>query len=511
VVDYLRDTQARIKEVGIKPPGVARTVLLNNATYEPFGPVVGWTYGNGRTLSRSYDLDYRPKTIFDPASGGLSLGYGYNTVGDLTELKDGFQGAFKAKYDYDTVGRLTVTRDGTSSDALETYEYDPTGNRKKLLHGLTTTDIYDIPTDSHRLRSVGGISRSYDAVGNTIAIGGTAKEFVYNANDRMKQVKQGGLVKMGYRYNAKGERVAAITGDTGSVTTYTLYDEAGHWVGDYDSNGTAVQQAVWMSDAPVGLLVGAGATTSLKYVQPDHLGTPRSVIDPARNVAIWTWDAKSEVFGDTPPSQDPDLDGTSLVFNMRYPGQRYDPTTGLNYNYYRDYDPITGRFIQSDPIGLEGGISTYAYVDGTPLTMTDPIGLSSVFFARPLPTSLNTIPRPTPAPLNATPRPIPPEYQFLEPKAGETATQYQRRMSDHRINEARNWKNESPYTPKPRSTGPKAEETGFGLLGRLLKNLKDIADDISGFGGTASCPVIPEDLPMTESEFAECISQGYCA
>lgn len=64
-----------------------------------------------------------------------------------------------------------------------------------------------------------------------------------------------------------------------------------------------------MGDVPVGLLAGMGASQSLKYVQPDHLGTPRSVIDPTRNVAIWTWDAKSEAFGNSPPNQDPDLDG----------------------------------------------------------------------------------------------------------------------------------------------------------------------------------------------------------
>ncbi|MFQ6311467.1 RHS repeat-associated core domain-containing protein [Lysobacter capsici] len=373
VVDYLRDTQARIKEIGVKPPGIARTVLLNNAAYEPFGPVAGWTYGNGRTLSRSYDLDYRPKTVFDAASGGLSLGYGYNTVGELTELKDGLQSAFQAKYDYDTLGRLKITRDGSTGTALETYGYDATGNRTSLLHG-GITDTYNYPTISHRLSGVGAVSRGYDAVGNTISIGGTAKEFVYNPNDRMKQVKQGGVVKMGYRYNAKGERVAAITGDTGSVTTYTLYDEAGHWVGDYDSNGTAVQQAVWMGDAPVGLLVGAGATTSVKYVQPDHLGTPRSVIDPARDVAIWTWDAKSEVFGNSPPNQDPDQDSTTFVFNLRFPGQRHDPNTGLSYNYFRDYDPVSGRYIQVDPVGLAGGINAYAYVSGNPVSNTDRTG-----------------------------------------------------------------------------------------------------------------------------------------
>lgn len=375
IAEYQYIGHGRIGKINVTPAVGPATVLLQGALYQPFGPSLGWTYGNGRLLQRDYDLDYRPKSILDTASGGLSLGYGYNTVGDLIELKDGLLSTFQAKYDYDALGRLTVTRDGTSNDALETYEYDKTGNRTKLLHG-GITDNYVIPTDSHRLSSVSGISRSYDAVGNTIAIGGTAKEYVYNANDRMKQVKQGGVVAMGYRYNAKGERVAAINGDSGPVTTYTLYDEAGHWIGDYDSTGATIQQAIWMGDAPVGLLVGAGAAQSLKYVQPDHLGTPRAVIDPMRNVAIWSWDAKGEAFGNSPPNQDPDLDGNTFVFNMRFAGQRHDPNTGLSYNYYRDYDPVAGRYIQSDPIGLKGGLSTYAYVGGNPLSATDFFGLA---------------------------------------------------------------------------------------------------------------------------------------
>ncbi|PJK14062.1 hypothetical protein CO613_07840, partial [Lysobacteraceae bacterium NML07-0707] len=70
-------------------------------------------------------------------------------------------------------------------------------------------------------------------------------------------------------------------------------------------------------------------------------------------------------------------------FHLRYPGQRHDPATGLNYNYYRDYDPKTGRYIQSDPIGLEGGISTYGYVEGNPLGGIDPYGLEK-WICRPM-------------------------------------------------------------------------------------------------------------------------------
>jgi len=375
-VDYVRNAQGRIKEVGVRPYGGTRTVLLNNAAYEPFGPVTGWTYGNGRTLSRSYDLDYRPKTVFDPASGGLSLGYGYNTVGELVELKDGLLATTQAKYDYDTLGRLTVTRDGTdiNETALDTYGYDKTGNRTSLLHG-GITDTYVYPANSHRLSSVAGVARGYDAVGNTTSIGGAAKEFVYNANDRMQQVKQGGVVTMGYRYNAKGERVAATNGGVGAVSVYTLYDEAGHWIGDYDGAGAPVQQAVWFDDAPVGLVVGSGVAQSLKYVQPDHLGTPRAVVDPQRNVAIWAWDAKGEAFGNSPPNEDPDQDGLSITVKLRFAGQRQDSSSGLMQNYFRDYDQAIGRYAQSDPVGLMGGINTFAYVHGSPLDMVDPLGL----------------------------------------------------------------------------------------------------------------------------------------
>ncbi|WP_242629527.1 RHS repeat-associated core domain-containing protein [Xanthomonas oryzae] len=369
VVDYVRNAQGQTTQVGVTPAGGSRQVLLTNATYYPFGPAAGWTYGNGRTLARRYDLDYRPQAIQDTRPGGLDVGFGFDPAGNLTALTPAGNTTPEIGLGYDTLGRLTALKDGSTGTLIDGYSYDATGNRLSAKVG-TATQIYTYPTDSHRLRAVASVARTYDKTGNTLTIGGKAREFSYDASGRMSMAKRAGALVMNYRYNGKGEQVRRFLGTT---NTYTLYDEAGHWLGDYDSNGAPKQQAIWLDDLPVGLLANAN---KLHYIEPDHLGSPRVVIDPTRDVAVWTWSLKGEAFGNTAPNQDPDGDGAALVLDMRFPGQRFDAASGLNQNYLRDYEAATGRYGQSDPIGLGGGISTFSYVAATPLTSIDPFGLA---------------------------------------------------------------------------------------------------------------------------------------
>ncbi|GHE24616.1 hypothetical protein GCM10007167_00010 [Vulcaniibacterium thermophilum] len=136
---------------------------------------------------------------------------------------------------------------------------------------------------------------------------------------------------------------------------------------------------IWLDDLPVGLIAKdeTAANDRLYYIQPDHLGSPRVVIDPIREKAVWTWPLTGEAFGADQPNPDPDADGIAFVFDMRFPGQRYDSASGLNYNYFRDYEPTTGRYVQSDPIGQIGGLATFAYSLSNPLVLFDRNGLAA--------------------------------------------------------------------------------------------------------------------------------------
>jgi RHS repeat-associated protein len=111
---------------------------------------------------------------------------------------------------------------------------------------------------------------------------------------------------------------------------------------------------------------------SIYYVHADHLSTPREVSDGS-STTVWVWD--TQTFGSNEPNQDPDGDGSIFTFNLRFPGQYADTETGKAYNYFRDYDSRVGRYLESDPIGLAGGIHTYTYVLGNPIALVDQMGL----------------------------------------------------------------------------------------------------------------------------------------
>src|SRR5690606_31312134 len=95
----------------------------------------------------------------------------------------------------------------------------------------------------------------------------------------------------------------------------------------------------------------------------------------AAGTRLWHWPLSGGPFGDDAPNEDADGNGRAFVFNLRFPGQYFDAETGLHYNYFRDYEPGTGRYVESDPFGLQAGPSLFSYVGSAPLTWIDSLGL----------------------------------------------------------------------------------------------------------------------------------------
>lgn len=306
--------------------------LISGATYMPFGPSTGWTWGNGTLSSRTYDLDGKPISI---NSAGTST-YAYNDDASIASRSD---------------------------DWPSTYD---------LTSGTTTPTI--AATSNQVTATAGALSRtySYDLAGHVTGFGSAT--FLYNDAGRMSGATVGGA-GFSYGVNAVGQRVRKIVGVN---TTLFVYDEAGHLIGEYTGSGGLIEETVWLGDTPIATLQPAsGGGINTFYIHTDHLNAPRRITRKADNVVVWRWD--SDPFGAATANEDPDGDGVLFVYNQRFPGQYYDTETGLSYNNFRDYDPQTGRYLESDPIGLFGGSpSTYSYVSNNPISNIDPLGLQTV-------------------------------------------------------------------------------------------------------------------------------------
>jgi RHS repeat-associated protein len=163
-----------------------------------------------------------------------------------------------------------------------------------------------------------------------------------------------------YGVNGFGQRVTK-TVPTGALIEYA-YDLSGRLLGSYDASGAAREEIVWLGDLPVATVQGGVAYA----IAPDHLGAPHQIVN-ASNQQVWFWD--HDPFGQGLP-----VAAAGFSHDLRFPGQIFDVETGLHHNGYRDYDPRLGRYVESDPIGLAGGINTYAYAGNDPVSLIDPSG-----------------------------------------------------------------------------------------------------------------------------------------
>ncbi|MFL6604627.1 MAG: RHS repeat domain-containing protein [Steroidobacteraceae bacterium] len=311
------------------------TPLISGVLYQPFGPTRGWTWGNNSAEVRLYDEDGNPSQISAIETTSYTVDNAFRVVGADHAANSNLSWS----YDYDSLDRLTTA---TNTNAHLTWTYDAVGNR---------------------LSQGGAPGPTYSAANLTMT---------YNDRGRLSSVTAGSQATS-YIYNAMGQRIQK----NGASRTLFSYDEAGHLLGEYSSTGALIQETVWLEDIPIATLrPKAGGGIDVYYVHTDYLNAPRLITRATDNAIVWRWDR--DPFGSVAPDSNPSNLRT-FVYNLRLPGQYCDAETGFTYNMARYYDGQTGRYVQSDAVGLGGGINTYSYVENDPIRRVDSLGLTSSF------------------------------------------------------------------------------------------------------------------------------------
>jgi RHS repeat-associated protein len=187
--------------------------------------------------------------------------------------------------------------------------------------------------------------------------------YTYDRASRMVTAARNGTTALSARYDGLERRVEKTAGS--AVTRY-IYDPDGQILAEINAaNGQAIREYIWLGGLPVGLVERGSGSAVLRFVHADHLARPQKITAANRSLV---WDGQYAPFGETHSV-------TGTITNvLLFPGQLADPETGLSQNWHRDYDPSLGRYLQPDPLGLSGGVNTFAYAGGNPVANIDPDG-----------------------------------------------------------------------------------------------------------------------------------------
>ncbi|WP_422447351.1 RHS repeat-associated core domain-containing protein [Endozoicomonas sp. ALB091] len=375
----------RLKGIETQLAGVQKT-LVDKVKHQSFSGVSGWRYGNGLWMDRSFDADGRLSALMLASSSQPKPGqtlweqvYGYDAFDSIEsiQLDDGSERHFK----YDALSRLTAELDSRVSDE-QFYQYDKAGNRTEHRMGEPGQKpaiwSADYLANSNRLQSYGSTQVLLSGSGSTLVETSAARDrrHIYNRRNQIVATYINFQLTGTYAYNALGQRTHKMIPSTdGPVHTVYHYGLSGQLMAetriDSQTGKEIHKNYLWLNRVPVAMADDSKGQ-QITYLHTDHLNTPRKATNDQQTI-VWQWN--SDAFGMGLANQDPDGDGKETEINLRFAGQYYDHESGLFYNYHRYYDPETGRYSQSDPIGLRGGINTYAYVNSNPLVSTDPLGL----------------------------------------------------------------------------------------------------------------------------------------
>lgn len=356
-------TSGKLATITATVNGVTSNVVTG-LSYLPFGGPSSWTYGNGLVRGNSYDLDGRLSSITTtvPSTSALtqSLAFGYDTNNSITSVTNGVTSSLTQTFDYDELTRL---RGVTSASGNWTWSYDATGNRASQVNNAGTASYSTAATSNWLTSITGPAPRTFvhDALGNRVSDTGSGGTLAlhFDPFNRMDSSTWAGVTTT-YHVNPLGQRDYKWT--AAGNWTHFVYAPSGALLAEKRPSG--MTDYIWMGSTLVGMI----RNNTLYPVHTDQMGRPEMVTSPTQAIV---WRASNFAFHRTI------LQDNIGGLNLGFAGQYFDGETGLWNNGLRDYDSSVGRYVESDPLGVYGGLGTYSYGKNSPVNFDDMLGLSS--------------------------------------------------------------------------------------------------------------------------------------
>jgi RHS repeat-associated protein len=347
------------------------------------------------TVASQWDLAGRRTRLTYPGSG-LYVDYDYLATGEMSAIRE--NGATSgigvlASFAYDNLGRRSRLTFGNG--ASQDYSFDPLSRLTSLTANLAGTandltigsiaynsasqivshsrsnDAYawtgsvavnrDYASNGlNQLTQSGTITPNYDAKGNLISAGSAT--YAYSSENMLLSASGATTASLGYD---PGLRLSQISG--GGITTRFQYDGL-DLIAEYDGSDLLLRRYVFGPnvDEPLVQYEGTG-TSDRRFLSADERGSIVAVTDSSG--ALLATNSYDE-YG---------IPGSGNVGRFQYTAQAWLPELGMYHYKARLYSPTLGRFLQTDPIGVEGGINLYAYVGNDPVNWSDPLGLKDIF------------------------------------------------------------------------------------------------------------------------------------
>ncbi|MFF1697144.1 RHS repeat-associated core domain-containing protein [Streptomyces sp. NPDC058257] len=354
-------------------------------THDGAGRELTRTVGETLTLTNVYDVAGRlsKQELMGPAHTRIQhRAYTYRADDHLTGMEDQLGGT--RRFDLDAAGRVTAVH---AAGWTETYAYDEAGNQTNAswparMPGQAATGPRAYT--GTRITAAGNVRYEYDAAGRTTLRQKTRLSrkpdtwhYEWDAEDRLISVVTPDGTRWRYLYDPLGRRISKQRMTEQGVAEQTDFTWDDMTLCEQTSHTPGAPESVSLTWDHDGLL--PLAQTERKHltdeevdarfyaIVTDLVGTPTELLDEHGDIA---WRTRTTLWGTTVWNR-----GATAYTPLRFPGQYYDPETGLHYNYFRHYDPETARYLTPDPIGLAGGFTPHNYVPN-PFMWIDPLGLS---------------------------------------------------------------------------------------------------------------------------------------